>query len=625
MWLWRAILDFPPLISFVRLGQVNIPFLSSSILRERMSSNREKLQFLQEATNVSESICLAALENSNNDPNVAMGKILEMAPDPELERLREEEAKRADAREKTRKALERKREKERNKKEDKARKEALQREQAERQQQEAMEKEVKKQQEMLRMMQEANRRKQQEMETQEANERLEALAAARARKEAQEKQAHELQAAREAIEREKEEQAKIEAKLEAKKAATVTDKIVSPAGDMEELRKYAQRLEEETAEKEDGRADDVFSRHMTIQKKEQKKEQELKELEQSCMFFKEKVEEVKSGSNEQQELLSQLQKAMAELDHVKNELKSLREEKSKAVDISSVPSSSSSSSSSSSPSESSPNVLADVVACPKPPVVSVYIRSDTDQSVTDANLTKIKAIFTLKDIASEDVRVLDVTHDYEFQRYLKERCGGRLPFPVIFIRDHPVGDLNDLLALQNQGGKIDELLKDRPENNGEDASDSSPSSSDLELGFMDKCLNVGEYVVGGVSTMLWLPITIITWPFRSDSTPEKGANDVDIHVIHTNWYWRNLRRIFRFSDDFFARIHPSHLDVRAVHKYDTIEKISLIDSKNIVFVYKDGSSPDYIRATAADIQSIITLVTSRCKGAVVIDKSSCTA
>ena len=38
-------------------------------------------------------------------------------------------------------------------------------------------------------------------------------------------------------------------------------------------------------------------------------------------------------------------------------------------------------------------------------------------------------------------------------------------------------------------------------------------------GVLDRCLDAAEYVSSGVSSVLWLPVTLITWPFRSGEQP----------------------------------------------------------------------------------------------------------
>ena len=102
---------------------------------------------------------------------------------------------------------------------------------------------------------------------------------------------------------------------------------------------------------------------------------------------------------------------------------------------------------------------------------------------------------------------------------------------------------------------------------------------------------------------------------------------VDFDVVHTNWYWRNLRRRFRFMDNEFVRLHPTHMDVRAAHKYNDVQTITFMSKTkyvhvfglfpcsprlcSIVIKYRDNSSPDYITAVAPDCENMAKLITSR--------------
>lgn len=54
-------------------------------------------------------------------------------------------------------------------------------------------------------------------------------------------------------------------------------------------------------------------------------------------------------------------------------------------------------------------------------------------------------------------REIDITNDENLQKDVKEKSGGRMTVPQIFIGDTHVGGFDDLNAL-NKSGKLDELL-----------------------------------------------------------------------------------------------------------------------------------------------------------------------
>merc|ERR1712232_844994 len=97
---------------------------------------------------------------------------------------------------------------------------------------------------------------------------------------------------------------------------------------------------------------------------------------------------------------------------------------------------------------------------------------------------------------------------------------------------------------------------------------------------------------------------IATYPFRSSSPKlEKNEDDYDFDIVHTNWYWRNLKRRFRLTKDAILRIHPNKGDVRAYHPFTTVVAVSIIDDTSMVIHYTQ-SAADYVTATPEIISSI---------------------
>eukprot|EP00011_Vannellida_sp_DIVA3-517-6-12_P013442 CAMPEP_0114605228 /NCGR_PEP_ID=MMETSP0168-20121206/950_1 /TAXON_ID=95228 ORGANISM="Vannella sp., Strain DIVA3 517/6/12" /NCGR_SAMPLE_ID=MMETSP0168 /ASSEMBLY_ACC=CAM_ASM_000044 /LENGTH=572 /DNA_ID=CAMNT_0001816079 /DNA_START=77 /DNA_END=1795 /DNA_ORIENTATION=- len=208
-----------------------------------------------------------------------------------------------------------------------------------------------------------------------------------------------------------------------------------------------------------------------------------------------------------------------------------------------------------------------------------------------------------------DVKLVDVSHDAELAGFVHERVNEnaetpvQIKYPYVCIHGRTVGQLSDLKRLA-AAGQFRDLL------NKEDVDlDVRVSGTGVYVGqgILDHCLDAAEYVASGVSSMLLLPVTLVTWPFRSgaaNSTPE----GIDFDVVHTNWYWRNLKRKFRFCEESFLRIHPRHNDVRATHAYDTVKTIRFADTTNISVEYNDGSATDYITATEQDCNQIVSII-----------------
>jgi hypothetical protein len=142
---------------------------------------------------------------------------------------------------------------------------------------------------------------------------------------------------------------------------------------------------------------------------------------------------------------------------------------------------------------------------------------------------------------------------------------------------------------------------------------------------LDRCLETAENIFSYLNPLNW---------FRSTQQPQKDENIVEFDVVHTNWYWRrihflftlalvlllfvviyfvsfryfdkmnkaskqydylsslithpfakDLRRKLQLGKEYLLRIHPNYGDVRAAHKYENIEKITLIDNTQLILRY----------------------------------------
>mmetsp|Transcript_40272 Transcript_40272/g.63728 ORF Transcript_40272/g.63728 Transcript_40272/m.63728 type:complete len:596 (-) Transcript_40272:94-1881(-) len=253
----------------------------------------------------------------------------------------------------------------------------------------------------------------------------------------------------------------------------------------------------------------------------------------------------------------------------------------------------------------------DFVGANAPPRISIYVGQESDLSPADHQ--KIKDAFMKKGITEQEIRILAVATDREIQQFLKTSLKkDTLDFPIVCVDGQPVGSPNDVYGMDD--AQIEKLLSSTPEDPLFCTGEGGADNSEVTLGAMNQVLSAGEYLASGVGSLLMLPVTALTWPFRSapvDPNAIKGKNDVEFDVIHTNWYWRSQWRVFRFSDTYVSRHHPRHRDMRGAHQYDTIPRLHLTDPKNIVFYYSDNSSPDYLHAKEEDVREMVRIVKSK--------------
>merc|ERR1739848_166958 len=161
-----------------------------------------------------------------------------------------------------------------------------------------------------------------------------------------------------------------------------------------------------------------------------------------------------------------------------------------------------------------------------PPKISIYTRKQ--QSEKDHNqdeiTEEIKEKFILNGFSDNEIKVIDVSCDMELASFLKNICGDleNLKFPIVCTGNMPIGTIEQVNTLIESESQLQQL-KDG-------------TGVFVGQGVLDHCLDAAEYVVSGVSTLLWLPVSIVTYPFRSEKPGlEKGADDVDFDIVHTNW------------------------------------------------------------------------------------------
>jgi len=259
---------------------------------------------------------------------------------------------------------------------------------------------------------------------------------------------------------------------------------------------------------------------------------------------------------------------------------------------------------------------------PTPPKVSVYTQTrdgqtDAEKEEMTSAATQLVKFLEINKIPKDDIKCLDVTNDFELAGFIKEALGPDTKYPLVAIHGKPIGDLAALKGVVEKGHLQTYLDGNIPE----DDSVKAGTGQYYGQGILDRGLDAAEYIVSTVSSIVFLPVTLITWPFRSSGPKQvpKGEKDVDVDMIHTNWYWRNQRRKFRFFDSYFVRLHPAHMDIRAIHQYETIASITFRNDSEIVIRYNDDSSPDYLTGLAEDCQRIRDLIVSRSKTEVYVN------
>ena len=208
--------------------------------------------------------------------------------------------------------------------------------------------------------------------------------------------------------------------------------------------------------------------------------------------------------------------------------------------------------------------------------------------LSNERLERIQNVFEGKGMEKgEEVKVVDVANDYEMQSFLSEMGGGegKVCYPVISICGHLVYGEEALMKLGEETGGIEQYLQgmggrncegdkgngddengdggnhnDDDNNNNNDNNDDIDSNSHLELGNFDKMLGAGETLANGMGSIISLPFSLL-WSSPPETKQVKKEGE-EFKVIHTNWYYRRLHRIFRFEEDKISRLHPDHRDVR---------------------------------------------------------------
>lgn len=90
-----------------------------------------------------------------------------------------------------------------------------------------------------------------------------------------------------------------------------------------------------------------------------------------------------------------------------------------------------------------------------------------------------------------------------------------------------------------------------------------------------------------------------------------GTNYTEFEVIQINWYWRQQKRILRFANDKVFRLNPFTKELRAVHKYTNIEKITVTEKNFITIFFNNETQPEYYQSQ--EMETILSVILSKTK------------
>lgn len=171
--------------------------------------------------------------------------------------------------------------------------------------------------------------------------------------------------------------------------------------------------------------------------------------------------------------------------------------------------------------------------------------------------------------------------------------------PMVYIRDFPIGDLQDCRALIQE--KQHRALLDFPEA----PIPQTDSQGTLNLAVGSAALDLGGSAMRAVTTVLASPYYAVAYWFKSPSQPEEEG--ISIVVVRTNNQGREQHRVLRFLAAEMLRIDPISQTVRWKVTYDQITRVETLDQRNIVIHYRDGSL-DYLRSLQVNIIRIKSLL-----------------
>jgi len=170
------------------------------------------------------------------------------------------------------------------------------------------------------------------------------------------------------------------------------------------------------------------------------------------------------------------------------------------------------------------------------PLFTIYCANLSDKK-TEVEVSLIQSLLSQMTVPSKDIVKVDPTNDYELTEYLKSSSNGQLILPLVFIRRRKLGGLEELVRIL-QTGELRKLIDEHHESDHfSEVEEHAP-----QLGVINRALE-------GVETVMSY--------FNPWSYLRRGAksvqNELEFEVIHTNWYFRRLRRKLIFFGSNFSQ------------------------------------------------------------------------
>jgi hypothetical protein len=158
------------------------------------------------------------------------------------------------------------------------------------------------------------------------------------------------------------------------------------------------------------------------------------------------------------------------------------------------------------------------------------------------------------------------------------------------------------------------------------------SSPEYLASYLGKAFSTSKWAVSNVTSAAFFSLSSVadyvssTWKLgstirKSDSSSfmsnnsfgkelkdENGVRFIEYEVIQVNWFWRQQKRLLRFSSENFFRLNPFTREIRAVHKYSTIEELVITGKTFLSISFNDSSPTEFYQS--ADIERIIATIVS---------------
>merc|ERR1712137_583490 len=177
---------------------------------------------------------------------------------------------------------------------------------------------------------------------------------------------------------------------------------------------------------------------------------------------------------------------------------------------------------------------------------------------------------------------IDVTANQNLQLQIEKETPAK-EFPIFYENDSddnlkPIGTIDDLrqwyqnyrLQYVNELTEIEssfEIIEETTHN--------------LSAGYIGGTLDTLEWIVRG-STNLLSPSTWFSWGSSSNT---ENSKILEFPVIQTNWYWRQQKRILRFTEDGIEKVHPITNEIRSKRAYSALESLVVTNGIFLNFTF----------------------------------------